>query len=94
MPEPSLIRAFQLNRPEWGFIIIGCIASFVSGAIQPAFSIVFSKVIAVFQLCDRDEQEKKVIMYSLLFIGFGVMTFISNILQVSFWWLVFFYRIK
>lgn len=79
-----MIRAFQLNRPEWGFIAIGCISSFVSGAVQPAFSIVFSKVIAVFQLCDREEQKTKVIMYCLLFIGFGVITFFSNIFQVMF----------
>ena len=36
-----------LNKPEWHFIIIGCIASVISGAVQPAFSIIFSKATAV-----------------------------------------------
>nr|UOU03320.1 ATP-binding cassette subfamily B1-2 [Brachionus rubens] len=81
LPEPSLVRAFYLNKPEWGYIAIGCLASFVSGAVQPAFSIVFSKVISVFQLCDREEQRKEVTLYCFLFITFGVITFFSNIFQ-------------
>jgi ATP-binding cassette subfamily B (MDR/TAP) protein 1 len=46
-PEPSMLRVFALNAPEWLFILIGCIASIVSGAVQPAFSIILSKAIAV-----------------------------------------------
>nr|QUF59435.1 ATP-binding cassette transporter Abcb1-2 [Brachionus angularis] len=81
LPEPSLKRIFLLNKPEWLYIFIGCIASLVSGGVQPAFSIVFSKVIAVFQICDRKEQERDVILYCLIFIGFGIVTFFSNLFQ-------------
>ncbi|CAF0897005.1 unnamed protein product [Brachionus calyciflorus] len=81
LPEPSISRAFELNRPELGFILMGCLASFISGAVQPAFSIIFSKVIAVFQICDRDEQKKDVILYCILFISIGIITFFSNIIQ-------------
>ena len=71
-----------MNKPEWIFIAIGCLASIVSGGVQPAFAIVFSKVIAVFSLCERSEQEKKITLYVILFVVFGIVTLISNFLQV------------
>lgn len=36
-----------MNKPEWYIIVIGCIASIISGAVQPAFSIILSKAVAV-----------------------------------------------
>lgn len=72
-----------MNKPEWHYIFIGCISCIISGAVQPAFSIVFSRVIAVFQLCDRNEQEKDIILYSLIFIGFGVVSFFSFLFSVK-----------
>ena len=42
-----MLKVLALNKPEWYFIVIGCIASLISGAVQPAFSIVFSKAIYV-----------------------------------------------
>lgn len=78
----DLKRMFMMNKPEWGFIVMGCLASIVSGGVQPAFAVVFSKVIAVFSLCERSEQEKKVTLYCILFVVFGVATLCSNFLQV------------
>ncbi len=43
----SLRRLFSYNRPEWFYILVACLASIVIGAVQPAFSIVFVKVITV-----------------------------------------------
>ena len=37
-----------------------------------------SEVIGVFAICDRDEQSKKITMYCLIFIGFGVYFLKSN----------------
>jgi hypothetical protein len=45
--EPSAFKLLALNKPEWYFIVIGSFASIISGAVQPAFAIVFSKVITV-----------------------------------------------
>ncbi|CAF0950412.1 unnamed protein product [Brachionus calyciflorus] len=81
--DVSMLRVFALNKPEWFFILVGCLASLISGAVQPAFSIVFSKAIAVFSECDAKKQENSIILYSILFIVFGVVTFFSNLLQNS-----------
>jgi hypothetical protein len=40
-------KVFALNKPEFVYIIFGCLACVVSGGVQPAFAIVFSKATAV-----------------------------------------------
>jgi len=40
-------KVFALNKPEWFYILIGCLASIINGGLQPAFGIVLSKSIAV-----------------------------------------------
>jgi hypothetical protein len=40
-------RVFALNKPEWHYILIGCFFAIVSGAVQPAFSIILSKAVGV-----------------------------------------------
>lgn len=72
-----------MNRPEWIFIAFGLLSSIVSGGVQPAFAIVFSKVLSVFSICDYEEQRGKVILYCCLFGAFGVITLISNFFQVN-----------
>ncbi len=64
-------------------ILIGCIACTVSGGIQPAFSVIFSKVINVFQLCSRDDQKKEIVIYCVIFISLGIASFFSYFIQVK-----------
>lgn len=40
-------RVFALNKPEWHYIAIGCVFSLLSGAVQPAFSIILAKAVGV-----------------------------------------------
>lgn len=40
-------RVFGLNKPEWHYIVIGCVFSLISGAVQPIFSIILSKAVGV-----------------------------------------------
>ena len=78
-----MLRVLQLSKPESFYIVLGCLASIVSGGVNPAFAIVFSKIIIVFGKCD-DEQANLIFQFCMIFIGFGIATFISNFLQVSF----------
>lgn len=45
--KPDMKRVFMMNSPEWFYIVGGCIASILSGAVQPAFSIILSKAVGV-----------------------------------------------
>jgi len=44
---PPLKKVLALNRPELSYIIVGCIASVVSGAVQPAYAVILSKATGV-----------------------------------------------
>jgi ABC-type multidrug transport system permease subunit len=48
------LRLLQMNSPEWITILIGCIASLASGAIQPIFAVLLTKIVMV-SLIDRFE---------------------------------------
>ncbi|CAF1942165.1 unnamed protein product [Rotaria magnacalcarata] len=70
-----------MNKPELDLIILACIACICNGGIQPAFGVILSKIIAVFQTCDPKLQEKRVLTYILIFIGFGVLMLLTMFLQ-------------
>lgn len=40
-------RVMRLNAPETGYIIVGCVASIVVGAVQPVFAVLFSEILGV-----------------------------------------------
>jgi hypothetical protein len=73
----------SLNKPEFNYIIFGCIACIINGAMQPAFSIIFSKVISVFAECDPEKQKNGILMYCFIFIGMGIVSFFSYFFQVN-----------
>ena len=44
-----------MNKPEWAFIVIGCLACLCNGGIQPVFGFILSKLTAVhfFSFCSH-----------------------------------------
>ena len=40
-------KVIALNQPEYRYIILGCVFAVISGAVNPALSIVYSKSIGV-----------------------------------------------
>ncbi|GAV01568.1 hypothetical protein RvY_12259 [Ramazzottius varieornatus] len=81
--DVSMSRIFKLNKPEWGYIVVGWIAAMITGASQPAFAILFSQLIRVFMTVDLVKQEQDALTFSLCFIAIGVGTFLSWFLQHS-----------
>lgn len=41
------LNMLLMNKPEWIFIIFGCLSCICNGGIQPAFGIILSKLTAV-----------------------------------------------
>ncbi|CAF1240166.1 unnamed protein product [Rotaria sordida] len=74
----------KMNKPELCYIIFGCIACICNGGVQPAFGVILSKVIAVFQECDLHAQEKRVNFYVIIFVGLGGLMLITMFLQTFF----------
>ncbi|CAF0842431.1 unnamed protein product [Adineta steineri] len=77
-------QLLRMNKPEWIFILFGCIGCICNGMIQPTMEIVLSKLTAVFQECDEDPQRRKILVYNLIFIGFGIICFIATFIQSFF----------
>ena len=48
--EPSLMEIMRLNKPEWNYVALGCLAGIINGAVQPSFGYVMSKAIGVSKL--------------------------------------------
>lgn len=38
---------FKINKPEWLFIVIGCLAALINGALEPTSAIVQTKLVTV-----------------------------------------------
>ncbi|UJR07310.1 hypothetical protein I4U23_011598 [Adineta vaga] len=77
----SFLYMIKMNRPEWLYILSGCLVSFCIGGFQPATGILVSKIISVFQICSTDEQQRLIQVYVLLFVAFAILIWISVFLQ-------------
>ncbi|KAI8789977.1 multidrug resistance protein 1, partial [Biomphalaria glabrata] len=80
LPNAPFTRLMEMNAPEWHFIMLGCLSSIFNGGVQPAFAVIFSKILGVFAK-DDDEQEKQIQMYSLILVGLGIVSLITMFLQ-------------
>merc|ERR1712136_320810 len=78
--EFSFSDVMALNKPETGYIIIGCIAAGVNGGVQPLFAIIFADILKVFSETDPVKQKNDIILYSLLFVAMGAAMFVASII--------------
>ncbi|XP_069585559.1 ATP-dependent translocase ABCB1 [Ranitomeya imitator] len=80
VPPVSFFKIMKFNKPEWPYFVVGIICAAINGAIQPAFAIIFSKIIAVFA-GEPDEMRSQSNMFCLLFLGLGGISFVTFFLQ-------------
>uniref|UniRef100_A0A8C1DQ97 ATP-binding cassette sub-family B member 5 n=1 Tax=Cyprinus carpio carpio TaxID=630221 RepID=A0A8C1DQ97_CYPCA len=76
-PNISFLTVLKLNQPEWPYMVVGVLCATINGGLQPAFAVIFSKIIAVYQ----DLVRKRTELYSLLFAGIGVVSFFTLFFQ-------------
>ena len=43
----SFLKILKLNKTEWPYLVVGTLCAVANGALQPAFSVIFSEMIAV-----------------------------------------------
>uniref|UniRef100_A0A9J8DCR1 ATP-binding cassette sub-family B member 5 n=1 Tax=Cyprinus carpio carpio TaxID=630221 RepID=A0A9J8DCR1_CYPCA len=46
-PNISFLTVLKLNQPEWPYMVVGVLCATINGGLQPAFAVIFSKIIAV-----------------------------------------------
>ncbi|XP_032093915.1 ATP-dependent translocase ABCB1 isoform X1 [Thamnophis elegans] len=81
IPQVSFFKIMKLNISEWPYFLVGTFAALVNGALQPAFSIIFSEIIGIFAIEDPKYLREKSNLYSLLFLVLGIVSFITFFLQ-------------
>ncbi|XP_030639390.1 ATP-dependent translocase ABCB1 [Chanos chanos] len=80
-PEVSFLKVLSLNKPEWPYMVVGIFCAILNGGLQPAFSIVFAKIVAVFAEQDQEVVREKSNLFSLLFVLIGVVSFVALFFQ-------------
>ncbi|XP_066209900.1 phosphatidylcholine translocator ABCB4 isoform X3 [Saccopteryx leptura] len=48
VPPVSFLKVLKLNKTEWPYFVVGTVCAIANGALQPAFSVIFSEMIAGF----------------------------------------------
>uniref|UniRef100_A0A8C3QE48 ATP-binding cassette sub-family B member 5 n=1 Tax=Geospiza parvula TaxID=87175 RepID=A0A8C3QE48_GEOPR len=46
-PVTSFLKIMKLNKTEWPYFVVGTLCAIISGALQPAFAVIFSEIIGV-----------------------------------------------
>ncbi|XP_072535197.1 ATP-dependent translocase ABCB1-like [Salminus brasiliensis] len=80
-PDVPFGRILALNKPEWPYLLVGTLASFVGGAVYPCVAILFAKIIGVFAEPDPEVKRQKALMFSLLFLLVGAVAFLTYFFQ-------------
>uniref|UniRef100_A0A671FV25 ATP binding cassette subfamily B member 1 n=1 Tax=Rhinolophus ferrumequinum TaxID=59479 RepID=A0A671FV25_RHIFE len=81
VPPVSFLKVLKLNKTEWPYFVVGTVCAIANGALQPAFSVIFSEMIAIFGPGDEEVKQHKCNMISLLFLGLGIISFFTFFLQ-------------
>ncbi|THD20367.1 Multidrug resistance protein 2 [Fasciola hepatica] len=80
MRSSPVFRVLQLNRPETGFIVGGCIACLMAGAATPSFSVLYSEVYNIFVLTGSEKQNRINLVCGMMALV-GLIRFVSVFLQ-------------
>ncbi|XP_058748893.1 ABC transporter B family member 9-like [Vicia villosa] len=76
----SIRRLAYLNKPEIPVLLLGSIAAIVNGVVFPVFGLVFSSAISMFYK-PPEQQKKEARLWSLLYVGLGLVTLVVLPLQ-------------
>ncbi|NXW65967.1 MDR3 protein, partial [Eurystomus gularis] len=81
LPPVSFFKIMELNKTEWPYFVIGTLCAIINGALQPVFSVILSDVIGVFVEKGETAIRETNSTYALLFLGFGLISFVTFFLQ-------------
>uniref|UniRef100_A0A8C0FLU4 ABC-type xenobiotic transporter n=1 Tax=Bubo bubo TaxID=30461 RepID=A0A8C0FLU4_BUBBB len=79
LPPASFLKIMKLNKTEWPYFVTGTLCAIINGALQPAFSIIFSEIIGV--KTDKTILREKSNLYSVLFLVLGIISFFTFFFQ-------------
>ena len=73
IPKVGVWSILKKNKPEWLYILFGCFASIVNGAVMPVFAWLFGEVMGT--LSDEpDVARGKSVTFAIAFLVVGVVS--------------------
>ncbi|KAM6281047.1 ATP-dependent translocase ABCB1-like [Porphyrio hochstetteri] len=81
LPPAPFLKIMKLNKTEWPYFVVGTLCAIINGALQPAFSIIFSEIIGIFSETDHSILRQKSNLYSVLFLVLGIISFFTFFFQ-------------
>ncbi|NXX73467.1 MDR3 protein, partial [Urocolius indicus] len=81
IPPVSFLKIMKLNKTEWPYMVIGTLCAIINGGLQPIFSVILSDIIGMFVEKGEVAIKEKNSTYALLFLGFGIISFVTFFLQ-------------
>lgn len=79
--QVGLLRLLKYNRPEWLYIVIGILASIVSGAIMPIYGILFGEILGVVGYEDSQAAREASVYYAGIFVLVGTIAGLGMFIQ-------------
>lgn len=77
----SWTRIMKMNITEVHLMIFGVIAAAFNGGIQPAFAIIFSRVLKAYSYTDPEDIWDGITLYCILLAVIGVIALFANVVQ-------------
>ena len=87
LPAVSRWRVLALQRPEWGLMAAALFGAAASGAIQPAFGLIYAQFITIF-FQDDSALRAGAQLYCGAFVGFACAVFLATTLRIGMFSLV------
>ncbi|CAN2389829.1 phosphatidylcholine-translocating ATPase activity [Pristimantis euphronides] len=81
LPNISFFRILKLNKSESPYILLGTLAAMINGAVHPAFTVIFAKVITIYATNDSKFIEHETNIYSIILAVIGLVSFFSFFTQ-------------
>ncbi|CAO2044867.1 unnamed protein product [Urochloa humidicola] len=81
LPVPSFKKLLMLNVPEWKQVLMGSFSAIVFGGVQPVSAYAMGSIVSIYFSTDHEEIKNQTRIYSLLFVGLAVVSFLINIVQ-------------
>ncbi|XP_051009908.1 ATP-binding cassette sub-family B member 5 [Acomys russatus] len=85
LPEVSLLEVFKLSKSEWPFVVLGTLASVLNGSVHPAFSIIFAKLVTMFEDKSKTTLKHEAQLYSVVLVALGAVALVTYLMQGLFY---------
>ncbi|XP_076777029.1 ATP-binding cassette sub-family B member 5 [Arvicanthis niloticus] len=85
LPGVSLLKLFKLSKSEWPFVVLGTLASALNGSVHPAFSIIFGKLVTMFEDKNKATLKQDVELYSMMLVVLGIVALVTYLMQGLFY---------